>query len=1020
MRKIKKSPKQRIVSNPFASIRVHSRFRVGCSFLCAFVVFVAASAHAQSAGGIRGMVYDQDFDAPLAEAVVSIVETGEKVTASAEGNYVFGQVEPGTYTLVVSKDGYTRKVFSDVVVPSGKMTDVDASLAGEFTDMEEFVVQDLNMGGASEEGLLNLRMETPALMDSVGSDLMSRAGASDAAGALRLVAGATVQDGKYAVVRGLPDRYVNSQMNSVRLPSADPDKRAVQLDQFPSSLIESIQVSKTFTPDQQGDASGGAVNVILKGIPEEGLLKLKVGTKYKTALADNDFLTYKGGGMDQWGDLGGDRTPQPVGAPWKGAVGVSKGSVPDLYDWNLTAGGKHEFGNGIKIGGLANVYYKKDASSRSGIGDKYWVEDGEMIPNGLEDGNNDGRFDDDSKTALFDVQQSSDEVQWGNLFAIGAETERNAMTLLYMRTHVAEDKATLAEDTRGKEFVYPGYDPATATKDNVDAGIAPYRRFQTLEYSERDTDTLQVSGDHTLPFPNLGIPKVGNLLDPKFDWTLAKSSSSLTSPDKRMFGSVWAPGYHDPGFPPWVPPGTIPPAFGEDKPGEGATLGNVQRVWKEIIEESDQLFLNGKFPFEQWSGDEGFLKVGYFKDIVERTYDQDTYSNFKLGSPDEAGWDGGTWEEYWSDHFPSQGYNLEESFVDVDYTGNQEISAWYYMVDIPLCSFFKIIGGQRYESTTLTVEFDPEKDVVWTDSLGNPHSFETDPPPNNPIEQNDILPALGFEFEPHKTITIRAHYSETVARPTFKEFSPIQQMEYSGGDVFVGNSALTMSALKNYDLRVDYRPYDGGLISASWFLKEIEDPIEYTQRSGVGVGKYITAVNYPEGTLSGFEFEARQHLGHFWSPLEGLSVGGNATLIKSEVTLSDEDALAAEDFGYPEPTRDMLNAPEHLYNVNLTYDIAKTDTKLGLFYTVKGDTLVAGSGSDDGHYVPSVYATEFATLNFSLSQKIGEHLTLSFKAKNLLDPEIEQVYRSEYFAEDTAKTSYKKGMDFSISLSGEF
>ena len=117
-------------------------------------------------------------------------------------------------------------------------------------------------------GLLHLRFESPALMDSISSDLMSRAGASDAASALRLVAGATVQDGKSAVIRGLPDRYVSSQLNGVRLPTADEDKRAVELDQFPSAVIESIQVSKTFTPDQQGDASGGAVNVRAQGHPD--------------------------------------------------------------------------------------------------------------------------------------------------------------------------------------------------------------------------------------------------------------------------------------------------------------------------------------------------------------------------------------------------------------------------------------------------------------------------------------------------------------------------------------------------------------------------------------------------------------------------------------------------------------------------------------------------------------------------------------------------------------------------------
>ena len=97
-----------------------------------------------------------------------------------------------------------------------------------------------------------------------------------------------VQDGKYAVLRGLPDRYVSSQMNGVRLPTADEDKRAVELDLFPSAVIESLQVSKTFTPDQQGDASGGAVNVRLKGIPDETVLQVR------TQVGGNSQVTGRG------------------------------------------------------------------------------------------------------------------------------------------------------------------------------------------------------------------------------------------------------------------------------------------------------------------------------------------------------------------------------------------------------------------------------------------------------------------------------------------------------------------------------------------------------------------------------------------------------------------------------------------------------------------------------------------------------------------------------------------------------
>jgi len=122
----------------------------------------------------------------------------------------------------------------------------------------------------------------------------------------------------------------------------------------------------------------------------------------------------------------------------------------------------------------------------------------------------------------------------------------------------------------------------------------------------------------------------------------------------------------------------------------------------------------------------------------------------------------------------------------------------------------------------------------------------------------------------------------------------------------------------------------------------------------------------------------------------------------------------------PMSTRDMTNAPEHLYNFFMTYDIENYGTQLALFYTVRGDTLISGAGQSGGKFIPSVYETEYGTLNFSLSQKLGERWKLKFQAKNLLNPEIETVYRSKYIGEDVRKTSYTKGMDFSISLSATF
>lgn len=978
----------------------------------------SSTVSAQQAGSIRGTVLDADFDAPLPAAEIWLAETGQKVQTSDEGNYSFGQIDPGSYTVVFSKSGFTQQVKTDVVVSPGQITDLNVSLSGEFAEMEEFIVQDLQIGGGTEAGLLQLRMESPALLDSISSDLMSKAGASDAASALNLVSGATVQDGKFAVVRGLPDRYVNSQMNAVRLPTADAEKRAVELDQFPSAVIESVQVSKTFTPDQQGDASGGAVNVVLKGIPEENVFKVKAKTTYNTQSSFNDdFLTYKNGGV---GVTGRDDGSRDLDDDFSGAVGTKTGDAPYEMDFAVTAGGKKELEYDLVVGGFANAYYKRGASFYdNGIDDDYWVETpggGVMTPERKQD-----TASNDYKTALYDKTEGKEEVSLGGLAVIGVEYQEQSLDLIAMHTRVTTDEATLVEDTRGKQTAFPDYDLNDMDSPGYDqVDEAPYIRQHTLKYTERTTNTIQFKGDHKLPLPEIRFGDAIEFLPHEIDWTVARSEATLNQPDTRTFGTIWQPEQIIPARPPFIPEPTVTPAkFLPLKPDANANIGNVSRVWKEITEESQQYFVNWQIPFKQWTEDEGYFKFGVFHDQVDRTYDQDTFSN----PEDPVNEYEGEFSDSWARNFNEQVHFYLPQDIDVDYIGEQEISAWYYMVDLPLWSEFKLVGGVRYEKTRLSTVVFPEKDVTWippgTDgkiTQLNPGDADVN------YSQDDVLPAISFEFKPFEDVTLRGAYTETVARQTFRELTPIQQTEFAGDDIFVGNPDLRMSSLKNYDVRLDYTPFDGGMISFSWFFKDITDPIEYVQRGAGGSYPYETPVNYPEGELKGYEIEVRQELGEFVEDLEGLSVGGNATFIDSFVRLPQDEIerFLKPNIQVPFETRDMTGAPEYLYNFFVTYELEKFGTSLSMFYTVKGDTLKTGAGQLGGNFLPSIYEKEFRTLNFTLSQELNETFKLTFQAKNLLNDEIQEVYRSDAIGGDVIKESYTKGIDYSLSLDGKW
>jgi TonB-dependent receptor len=979
-------------------------------------------------GSIRGVVYDRDFDVPLAAAEVLAVESGQKALTGEQGNYVLTPVPPGRYTLVFFKEGYVREVKTDVLVQSARLAEVDAWLTGEFTDMDEFLVQDiLGFGAGSEAALLQLRFESPALLDSIGSELMSRAGASDAASALRLVAGASVQDGKFAVIRGLPDRYVSSQMNGVRLPSADEDKRAVELDQFPAAVIESIQVSKTFTPDQQGDASGGAVDLRLKGIPDERLLELRSQLKFNTqVLGEKSFLSYDGGGVGFLGQSGGGNDIQfdNLGSSWDGAVGVSEEDAPGLAGiagldgkWSGAYGDRRELDSDWTLGGFVGLYYERESSFFDDARDEsWWVETpgAPMTPQSFQGTPSDGDF----KTALYRIAQAVQSVQWGGLATVGLESERHALSLTLLYTRVAEDVATLAQDTTGKEYYFPGYDPYDPMGTGHEPGnvsSAPYLRTETIQYTERTTSTVQLHGEHQLGISGFDLGALLEFQEPTFDWTASVSTADLSQPDKRVFGSQWLPASFNPGVPPFVPPFTTIPTWTAYKPDANFNLGNLQRIWKEISEDSTQIALDVKLPFEQWDGHEGYAKTGLFADRVDRRFDQDSFSNFA----DLAQSFEGDFTDFWSANFPAEDHAVTASDFDVDYDGEQDISAVYAMLDLPLGADVNLVGGARLESTEIGVVNSPEALATWFPPGATGPVALTPGVADVDFEQDDVLPSVGLEYRPGEQVTARASYSRTVARQTFKELSPIIQQEFLGGPIFIGNPELGMSALENWDLRVDYRPYEGGLVSASVFHKDVEEPIEYVQR--VIDFTFTTPVNYPEGRLDGLELEVRHDLGRTWRRAEGLSIGANATFIDAEVTLPEADA--AEFAGLllqaPMPQRDMTNAPEHLYNLYLTYDVPGTRTQAGLFYVVQGDTLVAGAGEQDGNLVPNVYALEYDTLNFSLSHVFGERFKLQFQAKNLTNPTIEEVYRSEFIGDDVTRTSYTKGIEYSLGLSAK-
>ncbi len=243
-------------------------------------------------GTVRGTISDATTGEPLMFTNVFVKDSDPPIGAETDldGNYEL-RLEPGTYNLKVTYIGYAPKTITDVTVTAGEVTVVDFLMEEESETLEEVVVTARQID-RTENALLALQKRATTIQDGISAQEISRFGSNDAAESMKRVTGASVVDGKYVFVRGLGDRYSSVQLNGQQLPSTDPYRNQMQLDLIPSNLLDNIIASKTFTPDQPGNFTGGNVNLKTKDFPERFTLNAGISLGYNTqsSLRDN-FLT---------------------------------------------------------------------------------------------------------------------------------------------------------------------------------------------------------------------------------------------------------------------------------------------------------------------------------------------------------------------------------------------------------------------------------------------------------------------------------------------------------------------------------------------------------------------------------------------------------------------------------------------------------------------------------------------------------------------------------------------------------
>lgn len=884
----------------------------------------------QAGGGTRRAVAS---DAPAAAGESFFVDTRTQTKGPSTGTS--------------GSDEAVRQPKPAVAPPPPKVMPKPFAFTPAKTDIKQLLVE---------------RAKAAALVESFGTEQISKSGASDVSDIVGRISGASLADGKFAVVRGLADRYTLTTLNGADIPSADPNRRAVQLDLFPAQFISKVDVSKTFQPDLPGGFAGGALNIVTRSFPEKPLLSLSYGVSYNTQSSLRDDFLRTDHGSHDWAALDdgtrglpgiaaattprGDGAGRNLGEAIKGSF-RSRQVVPvegdSLVNQNMGAAfgdTTHLFGR--RFGILGGFNYKQDYS---------FYDNGKVSK--YDDGGATSFTKSDSRGVI--------EYSWGGIVTLAYElapTHQLGFNFLYVQT--AEDEA---RRLRGRDSGLTRPDQE-ADPSFVDQSI--------LHWTERNLTYYQLQGKHEFP-EALGL---------QVDWVASLASTSQDEPDHRIF-QYFADFESDPSNPTFLADGPSQPS----KP---------TRIFRNLSEDNANFRTDWTLPMPSYNSEDNSLKGGFSTSQSEQTLFSRTFEI--VTSPNHPFTTSGDPTSFLAPaNDPHLTYrNFPANF---DYVGRQTINAWYGMGTWAATERLKIVGGVRLESTDISVN------TVNT-SQGTRESAR--------IEQNDLLPSVSATFQIRSNLLFRAAWSETVVRPTYREISSAELFDVAQGRTIKGNTNLTMSASQNFDARVEWFPRPGELVSIGGFFKKIDGPIELAAERNDNT--LILYENNKKADVFGFEIELRKNFRGLMEPdMDQFSLGFNYAYIKSMVPLTPEQRLSRRNFGDTGSTdRPLFDQPEFVINGDLTWENFITDTAITLNGGVTGRRLVlVGLASPDEFEEPAPF------LDFSITQKFGRNLRAKFTAKNLLDP-VHEVTATWPNVGKVPIKSFKRGMSFGVSLSYDF
>ncbi len=277
--------------------------------IATLVVFMGtiSSVTAQTNGKIAGQVIDKKTGENLIGLTVKIEGKTQGVSTDIEGRYILGNLAPGKYNLTFTYIGYQPKTISSIEVKPGVTTSLNVNMEESASQTLSEVVVTATYRQETIGALYAQQKNAVNMSSGISTELIQRSPDKNTSEVLKRVSGASIQNNRFVVIRGLADRYNSTLLNNAILPSTEPDKKAFSFDIIPSNLVDKIVINKTASPDLPGDFAGGSVKIYTKDVPDDTYFTFSTGWGYNTQSTFQDFISNKRGKYDYLGFDDGNR-----------------------------------------------------------------------------------------------------------------------------------------------------------------------------------------------------------------------------------------------------------------------------------------------------------------------------------------------------------------------------------------------------------------------------------------------------------------------------------------------------------------------------------------------------------------------------------------------------------------------------------------------------------------------------------------------------------------------------------------